>query len=664
MEEKKWSWKRFGWVCLAVVVLAAISVLGVYSHRSYMRKHPIVTLAAEETLVMNCGEQMQIHPTVKAKGISSEEVLITYSSDNEACVTVDETGMAAAVYPGEAKITVHTAYGEVVVAVTVFAPLEDIMISENDFVLEKGKSQSLTVLYRPEFTTDDRSIVWTSSAPEVVSVDETGTVTALSAGEAVIEAVCGSFSAQVKVQVDIPISSVTLDKTSVTIEKGESDTLTVSYEPLDTTHDVTAQWSSGDTSVATVDETGTVTAVGVGSTTITVTIDGHEASCEVTVKRSMISIGLDTKRISLVEGESQKIGILYYPYDTTDNRAGTWSYNGNIMDITSDGKVTAKKAGSGVIVLEVNGFKAACEIEVLPYIYVETVSVNKTELFLNESHSSEKLTASYSPNNAMNATVGKWESSNPKVVKVSEDGTVTALRSGTATITVTIGKKTASCTVTSEMPAPKAIVCLDPGHGGSFSGTTYGELREKDQTLKIAKFCRDYLEENYVGVQVILTRTEDVQLDPEDSDNSLVQRVMTGVNAGADLLVSIHLDAVAGGSQAAHGCSALVSKQPNIHSESVRLSNCILKQLAALGIENKGWKTRDDDEDYKDENGVPLDYYSINRNSAEHGLVGIIVEHCYMTEADKKFWYGDEALKKLGMADAVGIAEYLGLQKK
>lgn len=664
MEEKRWGWKQYAFSGLAVLLLVMISILGVWSHAYYLRCHPIVSLAAVETLAINCGERLQIQPTVSARGISSEEVQITYHSDNEACVTVDETGMAIGQYPGESNITVRTEYGEVVVTVTVYAPLKGIAIKEEDFVLEKGKSRTLTALYQPDYTTDDRTIVWTSSAPEVVSVDEMGTVTALSAGTAVIEAACGGLTAEVQVEVDIPIASVSLDKTSLTIEKGESDKLTASYLPVDTTRDVTARWSSKDTSIADVDQNGTVTAVGTGKTTVTVEIGGIQASCEVTVKRSMISIGLDTKRISLVEGESQKIGVLYYPSDTTDNRDGEWSYNGKIMDISPDGIVTAKKAGSGVVVLEVNGFKAACEIEVLPYIYVETVSLNKTELFLNEGHTSEKLSASYTPSNAMNATVGKWESSNPKVVKVSQDGRVTALRSGTATITVTIGKKKASCKVTSEMPAPKAIVCLDPGHGGSFTGTTYGELREKDQTLKIANYCKDYLEENYVGVQVIMTRTEDIQLDPEDSDNSLVQRVMTGVNAGADVLVSLHLNAVAGGSQAANGCCTLISKQPNIHSESVRLSKCILKQLTALGIASEGWKTRDDDEKYFDENGVPLDYYSINRNSAEHGLVGIIVESCYMTEADKKFWYGEEALQKLGIANAIGIAEYLGLQQR
>lgn len=626
-----------------------------------LRSHPTASLEIDtEELTIERGAEYAIHETVMSVGIESGSVEVYYESNEPDRVSVNSAGIVSANQIGAAEIKVYTEFGERICKVNVIASMADMRIVQKDFALEIGKTKQLTTAVAPADTTDDTAVIWSSSNPAAVSVDETGLVTAVGEGEAEITAVCGNFKDTCKVSVDIPVTSVKLNKTDMTLEKGDSQHLTAKVEPDNTTHDRAVRWSTENSSVAVVDDSGRVTAVGPGETRITASCGGMAASCSVRVTSTMTGIGLTKKFITLIEGDTTSIGVDYFPYDTTDSRAGIWSYDSNVLSITSDGVIKALKAGNCDLRLTVGVFQATCRVTVNPYIFVESVWLSKSAVYLNESNRTCSLSAGYEPQNATRASI-TWSSSNPKVAKVSESGKVTGLRSGTAVITARAGGKSASCTVTVDLPAPKAVICLDPGHGGPYSGTTYGNLKEKDQTLKIANYCKDYLEENYPGVQVIMTRSTDIQLNYEDEDQELVDRVMVGVNAGADVFVSIHLNAVEGGSQAAHGCSALISKQPNIHGESVRLSNCILNQLKKLGIYSHGCIVRDDDEGYVDENGVPLDYYSINRNSAKYGQIGIIIEQCYMTEADKPYWYGEEALKKLGIADAIGIAEYLGL---
>ena len=626
----------------------------------YLRSHPTATLEIDmEKLTIERGTEYVIHETIMSIGIEPESIKVCYESNEPDRVSVSAAGVISANQIGNAEIRVFTQFGERICSVDVIASMTDMQIAQKDFLLELGKTKQLTAAIVPADTTDDTTVTWTSSNPDAVTVNETGLAAAVGEGEAEITAVCGSFTDTCKISVDIPITSVELNKTDITLEKGSSDSLNAAVGPDNTTHDKTVCWFTEDSSVAIVNGDGYVTAVGAGMTRIRAVCDGIEAVCNVRVTSAMTGIQLTKDSIALVEGDTTTIGIEYFPYDTTDSRAGTWSYDSKIISVTSDGKIKALKAGSCDLVLTVGAFRSVCRVTVNPYISVDSVWISKTSVFLDESNPTCNLSAGYEPANATRAVI-TWSSSDPKVAKVSESGKVTGLRSGTTVITAKVGGKSASCTVTVDIPAPTAVICLDPGHGGSYSGTTYGNFLEKDLTLKIANYCKDYLEENYPGVQVILTRNTDIQLN-EDPVQELIDRVLVGVNAGADVFVSIHLDAVSGGSQEAHGCSALVSKQPNIHSESVKLSNCILNQLTKLGIDSRGCIVRDDDEGYVDENGVPLDYYSINRNSAAFDMIGIIIEQCYMTDADKQYWYGEEALKKLGIADAIGIAEYLGL---
>lgn len=207
----------------------------------------------------------------------------------------------------------------------------------------------------------------------------------------------------------------------------------------------------------------------------------------------------------------------------------------------------------------------------------------------------------------------------------------------------------------------KHIVVLDPGHGGKRGGAWYLGLAEKDLTLKVAQFARDYLLENYENIEVYLTREKDEALDP-DNKIELEMRCDLARQVGADCLVSIHFNATDAHIQ--HGAEIWISRNKEIHDATLALGESIMAELEALGIRRNSIASRKST-DMFDENGIAIDYYAINRHCAARGIPGIIVEQCYMdNEADQIHIKTDEALKELGEANARGIANYLELKPK
>ena len=158
--------------------------------------------------------------------------------------------------------------------------------------LFEGEDLTLTPTVTPDDAAD-KSISWSSSNPSVATVDNTGKVTAVAAGTAIITAMANDgseVSASCVVTVEkkvVAVSKISLSQTAATLIEGEDLTLTAMVTPDDAA-DKSISWSSSNPSVATVDNTGKVTAVAAGTAIITATANdgsGVSASCEVTVTK-------------------------------------------------------------------------------------------------------------------------------------------------------------------------------------------------------------------------------------------------------------------------------------------------------------------------------------------------------------------------------------------
>ena len=226
--------------------------------------------------------------TAKLK-LGGTSLKVKWSSKNKAVAKVSSSGLVTAVKVGSAEIVAKTSTGEYICKVTVEKleiPVTEVTLSETSVSIETGESVDLTADYAPSNTTDDTTPKWTSSDITVATVSQTGKVTGISAGTATIKAVIGKKSASCKVSVvkpEVPVTEVILNETSLTLDNGETATLTAKYAPEDTTDDTTVIWTSSDEAVAKVSDTGKITTHSEGSTIIRATIGKVSASCKVTV---------------------------------------------------------------------------------------------------------------------------------------------------------------------------------------------------------------------------------------------------------------------------------------------------------------------------------------------------------------------------------------------
>ena len=252
---------------------------------------------------------------------------------------------------------------------------------------------------------------------------------------------------------------MTLNKTSASLKAGETMTLTATVKPDDAT-DKTVTWSTSDASVATVNN-GVVTAVKVGSATITAKSGDKSATCSITVKATPVtSVTLNKTSATLKAGETVTLTATVKPDDATDKTV-TWSTSDASVATVSDGVVTAVKVGAAIITAKSGDKSATCSITVAA-TPVTSVTLNKTSATLKAGET-VTLTATVKPDDATDKTV-TWSTSNDSVVTIVSGGnesiTVMAVDLGSATITAKSGDKSATCSIT-VAPTPVTSVTLD-----------------------------------------------------------------------------------------------------------------------------------------------------------------------------------------------------------
>lgn len=330
----------------------------------------------------------------------------------------------------------------------------DVVLDPKTLTMTEGDCMTIIATISPSNATN-RNLRWSSSDEMVASVAD-GKVTAHRAGKAVIVVSTedGGLTANCQVTVKsnvVNVENVSLSKTELTLTEGEIATLTAVVSPSNATNK-NVRWVSSNAAVASV-EGGKVTALKVGSATIMVTTEdgGKTANCQVSVNPKIVnveSVSLDRTELTLTEGESTTLTAVVFPSNATDRNV-RWSSSDATVASVVNGKVTALKAGSTIVTVttEDGGRTASCRVTVKSKVVnVESVSLNKSSVAIIAGES-VTLVVTVSPSNATNKNVS-WHSSDESVATVS-NGRVTALKAGSAVITVTAedGGKTAICQV-------------------------------------------------------------------------------------------------------------------------------------------------------------------------------------------------------------------------
>lgn len=315
-------------------------------------------------------------------------------------------------------------------------------VSLNTATIEmvEGETFSLVATVLPKDAEYD-GVTWASSNASVASVNS-GTVTAIKEGTATITASAGGKSATCTVKVStkvVAVTSITLDKTSLSMKVGETETITVTVNP-DNATDKNVTWTSSDESVAKVAD-GKVTAVKSGKATITAKCEDKTAECAVTVTVPTGSVTLDKTSLSLAVGETAQLTATVKPDDATDKTV-VWTSSDESVAEVINGKVTALKSGTTTITARCGGKSAECIVTVI--VPVSSVNLDRNDLMLPVGDAAT-LIVKVKPDNATSKNVA-WSSSNESVATV-KNGNVVAVKEGEAIISASVGNISASCKV-------------------------------------------------------------------------------------------------------------------------------------------------------------------------------------------------------------------------
>lgn len=434
---------------------------------------------------------------------NADERGVTFESSNTAVATVSASGLITAKGPGTATITVtakDSSGKKATCTVTVTQPVKGVTVSPSSVVIQKDNVQKLTASVVPENATN-KKLIYKSSNETVAVVSNDGIITARSEGWATItvcseenQAIYGTCT--VKVGLPVYVTKITLDTTNVTMWAGATRQLGVSIEPANA--DIkTVTYGSSNPDVATVSNTGLITAKKKGTTTITVTAadgSGKSASCAVIVKQPVTGIQITPNGYTLVKGDVKQLSAVVSPADA-DNTGVIWaSSNPNIAAVSADGRVTAVNEGSCVITATCKdnaSISASCTIVVGTPVTSVALAPNRASMNTGEII---LISASVLPTNATNkGVIWSWTSTDGGVITLT-NGSVKALKAGTVTVTAKAADNNgaqATCIITisgapiaTPTPTPAPTVTPTPGPTGGIwcrVNTEKGALNVRDK---------------------------------------------------------------------------------------------------------------------------------------------------------------------------------------
>lgn len=323
--------------------------------------------------------------------------------------------------------------------VKVVSPLKSISFNgvADEATINLGATETLTVVYNPEDTTDDKTVTWNSTNTDAVTVDN-GVVTAVGEGSSTVTATVGEKVATINYTVRIPLESITINGDE-TLSKNEEKTLTVTYNPTNTTDNKTVDWESSNPEIVSIDSTGKITGKKGGTAKITATVGNVKAEKEVKVVVPIESVSLSGDD-SILKGESKRLTATINPEDTTDDKTITWSSDDeNVLFIDQNGQMRGIKEGTANVKAVVAGKEATKQITVNE-IHIDSITIDGDQEFEMVKNQTKNLSAKINPDNTTDDDKNiTWTSNKEDVAKVDNNGKVTALKEGEATITAKVG---------------------------------------------------------------------------------------------------------------------------------------------------------------------------------------------------------------------------------
>ena len=521
---------------------------------------------------------------------------LRWTSSDISIATV-ENGVVSLLKEGTVtiKAIAHNNESASCIIVVSAVPVTSIELNKTTANLELHETTQLTATVNQDAT--DKSISWSSTKPDIATVDDDGNVEAVGVGSCEIKATAGSISVACVVTVShIQPTSLTISPESVTVDIDKSERLVASWLPLNAT-DTTITWRSENENIATVSN-GVVSGVAAGNTNISVKIGKNTpAVVPVTVNPMMAtSVSVNPESVTLQVKEQQILVATVLPEKTTDKSVEWTSSDPSKVSVDkTTGKITANALTDEdeyvvITAKTANGLQASCTVYVTVHVIpVETITIKPSDLVMQLGRY-QTLTAEIYPTNATNKSV-VWESSNPAVASVSQYGSVSAKSIGTATITAKSGNTIGSCTVEVKAVDVQTITISDVSLAVMEYQTLSASIEPTDATDKTLTWS--------VADETIAT------IDPTSGK-------ITGENEGTTIVYATAKNGVTGQATVTVSRNAISvtsirpnSKSKNINiNEAINLSEQIIFNPTTATNKALVWSVVSQKADYEDESTI------------------------------------------------------------
>lgn len=351
-------------------------------------------------------------------GIENAYPDIKWETSNANVVTVAD-GHIWAINPGKATIKA-TSNGQTVKSkVTVKKRVP--RLDQTKVTLLTDQKVVLNILDKAN---PEDAVQWSSNKKKIASVNEFGEVTGLKKGKAVITAKIGKK--KYKATVTVKKRQIKINPAKTTIEKDQH----IFLQLLNKKDEDQAVWTTSNDKVVIVAQSGEIAGVKPGKATITVQAGNQKAKAEITVKAKPLS--LSETKIEMDEGSDEALSINNY-----ENQKVEWTSSDESIATVENGIIHAKKEGKVTITATIDKKDYTCDVTVHKLIKV----IDQKEMTVIKGSQGQLTITNVDPEKI------KWDSSDYDIATVS-NGTVYGMKTGKATITGKVGKKTYTCKVT------------------------------------------------------------------------------------------------------------------------------------------------------------------------------------------------------------------------
>lgn len=398
-----------------------------------------ISLDKDSVVAQMALQKFQLTETV-LPATDGVDTSVTWATLDPNVVTVDQNGLVTFVKPGETYVSVTSNADTSKVAYCKFLITQQVNSIKMDYdkvTMNVGEEFRLSALISPDSATN-KNVIWSTSNDKVVKVDKTGLLTAIGSGTATVIAQTedGGYIDMTNVTVLQPVKEIKLSETEMSVKKGTILWLSATILP-ETSNNKKIKWSSSDTSLATVDQTGKVTTLKVGTVTIACVSEdnGTVAYCIIEITEPVTGLTLNTYYQELVAKTKFVLIPTVLPLEAPDKRVTFVSSDSAVATVDENGVITAVNGGSCEIIVTTveSNLVAHCTINVKEF--VESIKISGAPELLNVKNS-VKLAAEVKTDTASNKNI-IWSSSNTSIASVDQSGKVTGVGVGNVVITAT-----------------------------------------------------------------------------------------------------------------------------------------------------------------------------------------------------------------------------------